>query len=362
MQDEYKEFTGKNLDEAMSAACDFFGVERGKLEVEIINDAKTGIFGLVGAKKATVRARRAQLENLGLSMGDEKKNARQAQQRKGRDTAKQEKRPEKQAREALNPASEESAATAPEKAEKTEKKNGRGQKPQKGNGRAQAEPATEETEENARGQRNSRQNGKKQNTRRQRDAKPKNGNRPAPAAQPADYDNAADQNLDLADKLPEIPLESMDQELLGNTVLEAVNMLILHIVGETEKDVEISNNKVRVSVHSGEDSGLLIGRDGQTLSALQYLVSCIASRKMGASVRVQIDAGDYRERQMEKLAELALELAQKVKENGRPQSTRPLSAFQRRAIHMALQDDPDVQTHSKGEGGLKRVIIVPKRK
>ena len=82
---------------------------------------------------------------------------------------------------------------------------------------------------------------------------------------------------------------------------------------------------------------------------------------VGAQVRVQVDAGDYHSRQDSRLQELARALADKVRATGRSQSTRPLSAYQRRVIHLTLQDDPDVQTRSSGEGPLKRVVILRRK-
>ncbi|MDR2696730.1 MAG: protein jag, partial [Deltaproteobacteria bacterium] len=92
-----------------------------------------------------------------------------------------------------------------------------------------------------------------------------------------------------------------------------------------------------------------------------YLASRIVSRGMNAAVRVNLDAGDYRQRQDDKLRELALHLAAKVKNTGRPCSTRPLSSYHRRIIHLTLQEDEQVQTRSTGEGALKRVVVQRRR-
>ena len=81
---------------------------------------------------------------------------------------------------------------------------------------------------------------------------------------------------------------------------------------------------------------------------------------MGASIPLQLDAGEYRERQDEKLREMARQLARRVHETGRPHSTRPLSSYHRRVVHMTLQDDLEIQTRSKGEGPLKRVVLFRK--
>ncbi|MBU1612447.1 MAG: KH domain-containing protein, partial [Proteobacteria bacterium] len=111
-----------------------------------------------------------------------------------------------------------------------------------------------------------------------------------------------------------------------------------------------------------EHSGLIIGREGQTLSSLQYLVNRIVSRRMDTSVRVQIDTGDYRERQDDKLREIADHLAGKALKSGRTQSTKPLSSYHRRIVHLTLQEDDRVFTRSKGEGPMKRVLVVPKKR
>jgi spoIIIJ-associated protein len=119
---------------------------------------------------------------------------------------------------------------------------------------------------------------------------------------------------------------------------------------------------VNVTIDEPEHSGLIIGREGQTLSSLQYLVNRIVSRRMETSVRVQIDTGDYRERQDDKLKQIAEHLAEKARKTGRTQSTKPLSSYHRRIVHLELQDDERVFTRSKGEGPMKRVLVVPKKR
>ncbi|MDY7002382.1 MAG: R3H domain-containing nucleic acid-binding protein, partial [Thermodesulfobacteriota bacterium] len=113
-------------------------------------------------------------------------------------------------------------------------------------------------------------------------------------------------------------------------------------------------------VDDEKNSGLVIGREGQTIAALQYLANRIVSRKSNSQVRVHLDAGDYREKQDENLRKTALFLANKAKSQGRTQSTRPLSSYHRRVVHLALQNNETVQTKSKGEGPMKRVLIFPR--
>ena len=82
---------------------------------------------------------------------------------------------------------------------------------------------------------------------------------------------------------------------------------------------------------------------------------------MNAAVRVQLDAGEYRQRQDEKLRAMALGLAEKVRQSGRSFSTRPLSSYHRRIVHLALQEAEDIQTRSIGDGPMKRVVIMRRR-
>ena len=109
---------------------------------------------------------------------------------------------------------------------------------------------------------------------------------------------------------------SLSQRLEALTK-EAVRQLVRPIVGEeVTLEVTVADGRVRVAVDCEEDSGLLIGREGQTLASLQYLASRVVSRGMNAAVRVQLDAGRYRQRQDEKLREMALALAEKQAEEG----------------------------------------------
>ena len=112
---------------------------------------------------------------------------------------------------------------------------------------------------------------------------------------------------------------------------------------------------------SGEDLGILIGRRGQTLSALQYLVYLMVSHQMKAQVHLSMDVEGYRERRQEALRNLALRMAERVKATGHSVTLEPMPARERRIIHLALQDYPDVTTHSIGEGEARKVTILAQR-
>jgi len=154
----------------------------------------------------------------------------------------------------------------------------------------------------------------------------------------------------------------LDQDKLAEVVREVTHNLLLPLVENAQVEVSLQSDRVLVRIEDPENSGLLIGREGQTLASIQYLVNRLVSKRMDASVRVQIDAGDYRENQDERLRQIARHLADKATSTGRTQSTRPMSSYHRRVVHLTLQDDEFVFTRSKGEGSMKRVLIMPKRK
>ncbi|MDP3430262.1 MAG: KH domain-containing protein, partial [Desulfomicrobium sp.] len=135
--------------------------------------------------------------------------------------------------------------------------------------------------------------------------------------------------------------------------------LLKPIAANVTLAIDTTASPVTVHIDDQDNSGLIIGRDGQTITALQYLANRIISKSWPQSPRIQLDAGDYRQKQEEQLMGIAQFLSEKAKKSGRVQSTRPLSSFHRRVVHMALQNDRGVQTRSKGEGHMKRVLILP---
>jgi len=122
-----------------------------------------------------------------------------------------------------------------------------------------------------------------------------------------------------------------------------------------------TDDKIILLVEAGEDSNILIGRRGKNLEGLQYIVSRICSKKDENSKPIIIDIEGYRQRRKEMLESMARRLASKAKSSRREMETEPLTAGERRLIHMALKDDHDVHTQSRGDGPLKNVVIKPKR-
>ncbi|SFJ01473.1 spoIIIJ-associated protein [Desulfomicrobium apsheronum] len=267
----YKDFQAKTVDQAIDDACRFFAVERDALEIEIVSGGSSGIFGL-GAKKATIRAKRRR----------------------------------------LNPAVEEPSVTAV---------------PETVRAVPTAVPALPEEEGLA--------------------------------------DDAAlepDAAIDFDEEDEPRPVTTLSPEemvRLEADIRTIMTALITPIAVNVTLTVDVASSPITVHIEDGDNSGLIIGRDGQTITALQYLANRIVSKSWPQSPRIQLDAGDYRQKQEEQLLGIAQFLSEKAKKSGRVQSTRPLSSFHRRVVHMALQDDRGVQTRSKGEGHMKRVLILP---
>lgn len=336
---EFRTFSGKTVDEAMEEACRYFGAPREKLEVEILSGGSSGIFGLVGKKKAEVRARIREEVSL-----RQDRNGQGRRDNGSRAESPRAPRPEKPVAPVEDPVSV-APESRPEAVETA------------------AAPA--------------------EASRAASDSRPAPAAVAAPVASDVDADDDfEDDDQDLAEApvaagrgqrreprapreerkpaAPETPPQPMTPELEA-LVREVMVQMLDGILGKSP-EFEISGHSERVSVliFDEENSGLLIGREGQTLSSIQYLVNRIVIRRHGSPVKVQINTGEYRERQDDNLRKMAIFLADKAKTLGRPQSTKPLSSYHRRVVHLALQEDESISTRSKGEGPLKRVLIVPR--
>ena len=107
--------------------------------------------------------------------------------------------------------------------------------------------------------------------------------------------------------------------------------------------------------------GVLIGKRGQTLDSIQYLLSLVVNKESEEYIRVKVDTEDYRKRRKETLENLAKNIAYKVKRTKRPVSLEPMNPYERRIIHSALQNDKYVTTHSEGEEPFRRVVVTLKK-
>ena len=138
-------------------------------------------------------------------------------------------------------------------------------------------------------------------------------------------------------------------------VFAAMNMTVVVNIeyNAEEKDMSIDL--------SGDDMGVLIGKRGQTLDSLQYLVSLVVNKGNENYIRVKVDTENYRKRRKDTLENLAKNMAFKVKRTRRPLSLEPMNPYERRIIHSALQGDKFVTTHSEGEEPYRHVVVTLKK-
>ena len=317
--DGFYEFQGKDIDSAIRNACAFFNAKRNHLDIEIVHDAKTGIFGIVGMRDALIRARRSPsgfyemhepfCQDLSFQHEEPKKGKNRIHQAGKRKAPKE---PEqmlpvedavREEQESLQSAPVEEVAFQGEMLPKPEEK----------------------------------------------DVLQKN--------MPLDLREEED-----GEDYPPITDEEIRDPAFHALVEEVLRALVRPIIGEEiSLSIDGSNMRVHVHIEGPEDFGLLIGREGQTLLAVQYLCARILMRRMGRALYIQLDAGSYRQRQEDKLHEFVLLLAEKARATNRSFSTRPLSSYHRRLVHVFLQNEPDIQIKSIGAGALRRVVISCRR-
>ena len=258
---EYKEFSAKTVEDAITAACQEFLVVSAKLDYEVVEEGSSGFLG-IGSKPAVIRARvkeESEMEEKPVS---------------------------------AKPVEIKSVSVKPVEAKAETGK-----------------PVQEKAE------------GKK------------------PAAKSPKTEG---------------PLEDEAKKFL-NSVFAAMNMVVTVDVNydEAEKNMDIEL--------SGEEMGVLIGKRGQTLDSLQYLVSLVVNKGEEDYIRVKVDTENYRQRRKETLENLAKNISYKVKRTKRPVSLEPMNPYERRIIHSALQNDKYVTTHSEGEEPFRRVVVSLKK-
>ncbi len=145
---------------------------------------------------------------------------------------------------------------------------------------------------------------------------------------------------------------------------EEAARVLREILERMRVDAEVSafddGERIILDAH-GSESGLVIGKKGATLDALQYLVSRIVFRTPGDASPIVVDAEGYRGRREDSLVDLARRLAEKAVRSGRPVPVEPMSAQDRKVVHHTLAEHPGVTTESEGDGTARRVVIFPKR-
>jgi len=141
---------------------------------------------------------------------------------------------------------------------------------------------------------------------------------------------------------------------------EALEKILTLIPVEATVNAEQNDHNIALNIE-GDKTGLLIGRRGKTLDALQFIVNKIVNKAMEKRLRVVVDSENYRQRRRESLTQLALRMGDKAKRISKTVTTNPMNPGDRRIVHMALKEDQDLETRSRGEGILKKIMIIPKR-
>ena len=291
--------SAKTLDDAITEALIQLGVTSDKLEYEVIEKGSAGFLG-IGMKQAVIEAWR-----------------------------KEEKEPEPDIREIIKEEMSFSLDKENEKKEqiqpKKEKKERREKKEKFSSQEKKEKPAKEKTV--------------KENTVKEQ------------AAEAPESEAPVKEKQELA-KVEEQTIKAVE-EFVKDT-LKAMNM-------EVEITSSIDEDGALCVDMKGEHMGILIGKRGQTLDALQYLANRVANKHQDGYVRVKLDTENYRARREETLKHLAKNIAHKVKRNRRPVALEPMNPYERRIIHSALQSDPYVTTHSEGEEPYRKVVVTLKR-
>ena len=321
------ELTVKNLDEAAATAAEQLGVSADQVKITVIEESKK-LFGKV-SYKVKAEAPDAPAAAAPAAPAEEKKKA--PAKAKKAEVAPAEEAP-------AAPAAEEKKAAAPKKL---------GAKKKVDDAPAAAPvvaPVASETpaEESAP---------------KKLGAKKKTEEAPAPAAAeaPATEEAAAPAAEQEEDNGPEIAATPEDAAKLGD-ILE---LLAKQSGLEAEIVVgELQGKYINLSI-DGKEAGYLVGKNGEVLNSLQYLINLIAKQQLGNGVRVTLDGNDYRKKRAESLTALAEKIADKVKERGEEAVLEALPAFERRVIHKALQEIEGVTTYSEGEEPDRRVVIAP---
>lgn len=157
-------------------------------------------------------------------------------------------------------------------------------------------------------------------------------------------------------------IRAKKRETLEDRVMDFLNQVFSAMNLEVKVEISLNEEEKELDVNLiGDDMGILIGKRGQTLDSLQYLVSLVANKNREEYLRVKLDTENYRERRKETLETLAKNIAYKVKRTKHPVSLEPMNPYERRIIHSALQNDKYVLTRSEGEEPFRHIVIALKR-
>ncbi len=342
---EYQEFTGKSVEEAIKGACDQFGVGLADLDFEILTPGSRGVLGMGAELARIVAAPRSALGGTAPK----------------REAAESKPLPTPPPREDRGPRREYGDRPSSGDRDRPPRRDygdrPAGDRPPRRDDRPAGDrPPRREYGDRPAGDRPPRRDDRGP----RRDAVPNKGGSELSAAEVAAVATARGS---LAMERAELEAAEATPEALaaGKEILETV----MHHLGFESVTVEIREGETsRLNVvGDGPDRealGSLIGRKGERLSALQHLVNLMLSRRTGQWTRVLVDVEDYRGRRERQLEDLAARAAGRVVETGKMLQLEPMPALERRWIHLALRNNPDVSTQSIGEEPNRRVVVLPR--
>ena len=356
-----QEFTGKTTQEAIDAGLAAFGVTIADVHVDVLQEGAKGLFGLFGSKPARVRMTVMEEEredDHGLSdlLGSFSLNEQQPQRKKKPAAPKQE-APKAEAKaeqkaEAKAEAKPEVKKEAPKKeAPKAEKKTE--PKPEK-KAEAKTEAKTEaKAEEKAEAAAEKRAEAKEKRERKPRPKK-KTEAKPAKETEQKDY-----QPMEPAQPFNPTEPPVMHAE---DTIAGCAQRFLMEVTDRMGVKVDVyvdDSREDNLYIHMvGDTLGILIGRRGETLDALQYLTSLQVNKGREGYIRVTLDTENYRAKREDSLRRLAQRMANRAQKTGRKVVLEPMNPYERRVLHTALQNNPAVTTHSEGEEPNRRVVIM----
>ena len=256
---EYKEFTAKNVDDAITEACESFCVTSDKLDYEVVSNGSSGFLG-INAKPAIIKARVKEDKKEEIKIDDIKVDTKVSSKQEAKSKKEKDK--------------------AKENVKEVEKT--------------------------------------------------------------VSSDINADEVCDKANKFLKEVFDAMKMEVVVKTTFDQADKIL---------DIELS----------GDEMGVLIGKRGQTLDSVQYLVSLVVNRDYSEYIHVKVDTENYRERRKATLENLAKNISYKVRKSRHSVALEPMNPYERRIIHSALQGDRFVTTHSEGEEPFRRVVVTLKK-
>jgi len=178
-------------------------------------------------------------------------------------------------------------------------------------------------------------------------------------------ETAQEENNKIEEKTRRAPMELLE---ITPAVVDNARLTLLDILKTMQFDVDVitkedTANGIQMEITGEDDIGLVIGKEGNTLNALQYLLSLMLTKKYQKKVYVHIDANAYKEKKINTLLAAAVDAAEVAQNEGVQIALDPMNSAERRLVHMKLKEDfPEIETFSRGEGKLRHIVVAPKKK